>query len=142
MRAQDLAEALGSSVLISRAVARLTELQLHRGHIQEVATNFETAERLLKEVCLYSFPCISYLPTARQISSLEAADITRLYAWRKQLLVEDADANALYEKALSIVSEFDTNLSAVEASLPVSELVAISADLTETDNHAARGDLP
>ena len=58
---------------------------------------------------------------------MEAADITRLYARQKQLLVEESDANALYEKALAMVSEFDASLSIVERPLPVSGYVILSS---------------
>ncbi|KIJ36798.1 hypothetical protein M422DRAFT_50921 [Sphaerobolus stellatus SS14] len=102
-RARELAQSLSSPVLVIRALAKLTELQLYRGHVQEVVANFELAENYLKD-----------------ISGLEAADITRLHARQKQLLVEDVDANALYEKALTMVSELDVNLSSIERPIPVS----------------------
>ncbi|KIJ36920.1 hypothetical protein M422DRAFT_260543, partial [Sphaerobolus stellatus SS14] len=48
-RARELAQSLSSPVLVIRALAKLTELQLYRGHVQEVVANFELAENYLKD---------------------------------------------------------------------------------------------
>lgn len=94
---QDLAESLNCPAMVSRALAKKGELQLHLGQLEEGHETLVKAAELLMDM-----------------PGPEAADIRRLKGDYSQLNEQDRDAEALYSEAADILEELDKMFSAMD----------------------------
>lgn len=93
----DLAKSLNCPAMVSRALAKKGELQLHLGQLEEGHETLMKAAELLMD-----------------IPGPEAADIRRLKGDYSQMNEQDRDAEALYSEAADILDELDKMFSAMD----------------------------
>jgi separase len=89
-QAQDLAESLNAPAMVSRALTRKGEIQLHQGLLDDGYANLMRAAELLED-----------MPGA------DAADIRRLRGYYSQLKAMHGDAHELYHDAMRMLEELE-----------------------------------
>lgn len=100
-QAQDLAEAMNTPAMVSRALARKGEIYLHLGRLDE------GYQCLVKAADLVS-----------GLSALDAADIRRLHGDYSLKNLKSQDAQQLYEEAMNILEELQKSFSALDGVSP------------------------
>ena len=90
-QAQELAESLNIPAMMSRALARKGEVQLHQGQLQDAYGSLMYAAELLQEVL-----------------GLDSAEIARLRGYYNQLRATTQDASQLYKDAIQILEELES----------------------------------
>ncbi|KDQ13324.1 hypothetical protein BOTBODRAFT_133563 [Botryobasidium botryosum FD-172 SS1] len=94
---KELAESLNAPAVSSRALARLGELQIYHGKLDEGRQMLEQAAQLIQE-----------LPVP------EAADIHRLRGYCNQIMEETDDARQEYSSASTLLSQLESLLKELE----------------------------
>lgn len=89
-QAQDLAESVNAPAMVSRALTKKGEIQLHQGQLDDGYASLVRAAELLQD-----------MPGA------DAADIRRLKGYYSQLKEMDGDAHELYESATRMLEELE-----------------------------------
>ncbi|TFK38240.1 cysteine peptidase C50 [Crucibulum laeve] len=89
-QAQDLAEALNSPAMVSRALARRGEVQLHLGQLDEGYQNLLRAAELLHD-----------------IPGIDIADIYRLRAVYNERIAQNENAQKLYVDIINVLKDLD-----------------------------------
>ena len=90
-QAQELAESLNIPAMMSRALARKGEVQLHQGQLQDAYGSLMYAAELHQEVL-----------------GLDSAEIARLRGYYNQLRATTQDASQLYKDAIQILEELES----------------------------------
>ncbi|KAF7984668.1 hypothetical protein HWV62_12932 [Athelia sp. TMB] len=118
-QAQDLAESINAPAMVSRALAKKGEIQLHQGLLDDGYRSLMGAAELLEG-----------MPGA------DAANIRRLRGYYSQLKAMHGDARELYESAMLMLEELETLFASLDG-LPIG--YAISHGLTrESTNENVR----
>lgn len=89
-QAKDLAESLRAPAMASRALARVGEIQLHLGSLEESHASLTQAAEL-----------------AVNTAGPDAAEISRLLAEHSRRSADDKEAQQLYAEAMSTLEELD-----------------------------------
>lgn len=96
-QAQDLAESLNAPAMISRALAKKGEIQIHQGQLEDGYNSLIQATELLGD-----------------IPGIDAADIRRLRGYYHQLKATPQNASESYAHALEMLEEFETQFSGLD----------------------------
>ena len=96
-QALGLAEVLGAPAMASRAHARLGEIQLHLGQLEDSHASLATAARLVANV-----------------TGPEAAEIQHLRAEYSRRSADDKGAQQLYEEAMTMLQDLDNTFVAMD----------------------------
>lgn len=90
-QAEMLAETLCVPAMVSRALVRKSEIQLHLGHLEDVDSNLVKANTLLKEM-----------------PGTDAAEVRRLKGDHCYRHRQDTDARGMYVEATAMLGELET----------------------------------
>ena len=96
-QAQDLAESLNAPAMVSRALTRKGEIQLHQGQLDGGYVSLMRAAELLEDM-----------------PGPDAADIRRLRGYYSQLKAMHGDAHELYEGAARMLEELEKLFSGLD----------------------------
>ena len=96
-QALGLAEVLGAPAMASRAHARLGEIQLHLGQLEDSHASLATAARLVANV-----------------TGPEAAEIQHLRAEYSRRSADEKGAQQLYEEAMTMLQDLDNTFVAMD----------------------------
>jgi separase len=96
-QAQDLAESLNAPAMISRALTRKGEIQLHQGQLDDGYASLTRAAELLEDT-----------------PGTDAVDIRRLRGYYSQLKALHGDAHQLYEDATRMLEELERLFSGLD----------------------------
>jgi separase len=99
-QAQDLAESLNAPAMVSRALTRKGEIQLHQGQLDGGYASLMRAAELLEDM-----------------PGPDAADIRRLRGYYSQLKAMHGDAHELYEGAARMLEELEKLFSGLDGLL-------------------------
>lgn len=97
-QAEELATSLNIPAMMSRALTRKGEVQLHQGQLQDGYENLMHAAELLQDVL-----------------GLDSAEIRRLRGYYSQLRATVQDASQLYKDAIHILEELETLFAGLES---------------------------
>lgn len=97
-QAQELAESLNAPAMVSRALTRKGEIQLHQGQLDDGYANLMRAAELLEDM-----------------PGPDAADIHRLRGYYSQLKAMHGDAHELYKGAARMLEELEKLFSGLDA---------------------------
>ena len=100
-QAQELAESLNIPAMMSRALARKGEVQLHQAKLQDGYGSLMHAAELLQDVL-----------------GLDSAEIKRLRGYYNQLRTATQDASQLYKDAIQILEELESLFLGLEGHPP------------------------